>query len=384
MLMNGRAGSTLFLIALSILLASLPARGFEDGAGVNVGSYRVLHSEILGEERTILVHLPVGYESAESHYPVFYMLDGNHKAGYLRAAADVSEMAESGLAPPMILVAIANADRTRDMFPVKVDGRPTSGGAPDFLRFLAEELIPFIDREYRTVDFRILMGQSNSGLFATYAMLKDPDLFNGVIASSPMLGWCSAFVHSLVVPAFTGELDGNRWFFMVYGNEDYEHVADAVPSFVDLLRREAPARLKWDVTILKGEGHVPSAGLGMGMRFIFSGFKISDEERSAGLDRLRRHYSDLSKRYGFTIHTPASVLLHVGAPFLDEGKNEEALELFRHCVLTNPRSAWCHYYLGRAYFEIGERDEAIRSLRAALELLPGLSGARKLLEELEG
>jgi predicted alpha/beta superfamily hydrolase len=68
------------------------------------------------------------------------------------------------------------------------DGRvPPLGGAPKFLRVLKEEVIPLIDRSYRTSGDRGLEGVSLGGLFVAYAMFEEPDLFTRYSLISPSL-----------------------------------------------------------------------------------------------------------------------------------------------------------------------------------------------------
>lgn len=63
---------------------------------------------------------------------------------------------------------------------------PAAARAPAFQRFLKEELLPRIEREYR-IDprRRVLFGQSRGGSFVLYSAFTDPDLFWGRIASNP-------------------------------------------------------------------------------------------------------------------------------------------------------------------------------------------------------
>lgn len=67
--------------------------------------------------------------------------------------------------------------------------QPWAGGAPLFLRVLKEELIPLIDRQFRTSADRGLHGHSMGGLFATYALFTEPDLFTRYAITSPSLWW---------------------------------------------------------------------------------------------------------------------------------------------------------------------------------------------------
>lgn len=76
--------------------------------------------------------------------------------------------------------------------------RVKTGGGPEFLKFLKQELIPLIDQEYPTDPAkRILVGHSHGGGFALFAMLEEPELFHTYIASSPSLDYANNFLFQL-------------------------------------------------------------------------------------------------------------------------------------------------------------------------------------------
>ena len=97
------------------------------------------------------------------------------------------------------MVAVPNTDRTRDFTPTHSlrrregdDDDPclkNSGGGDAFLRFLKEELIPEIDRTYRTKPYRIIVGHSFGALLALHALQSEPDVFQGYIAIDPSVFW---------------------------------------------------------------------------------------------------------------------------------------------------------------------------------------------------
>ena len=81
--------------------------------------------------------------------------------------------------PEVILVAVVNTDRTRDLTPTKIADRPgETGGADRFLDFFEKELIPAIESRYRTQKFRVFAGHSLGGLFALHALFTRPELFD--------------------------------------------------------------------------------------------------------------------------------------------------------------------------------------------------------------
>jgi uncharacterized protein len=139
-----------------------------------------LYSQAVGDSFTIFTSLPGDYqENIKNKYPVIFLLDAN--LYFEMMAAILSRYAEVGLAPPVILIGIGYRDfmlmdslRNRDdTYPVAIPEyeMSVSGGADKFLAFIDNELIPYIDREYRTVaGSKTLIGHSLAGYFASYAL----------------------------------------------------------------------------------------------------------------------------------------------------------------------------------------------------------------------
>lgn len=174
--------------ALFILPALAPATAGDDA--IVIGHKLTVTSNILGEERQVWVYTPDGYDQSDAAYPVVYLLDG---AGHFHHATGVlSFLATRGRAPEMILVGVLNTERTRDLTPassVEADQARGSGGADNFLAFMETELIPAIEKDYRTRPYRVLIGHSFGGLLANYALAYKPALFNASISISPTLWW---------------------------------------------------------------------------------------------------------------------------------------------------------------------------------------------------
>jgi predicted alpha/beta superfamily hydrolase len=66
---------------------------------------------------------------------------------------------------------------------------PTTGGSANFISFLEREMIPYIQKQYKTNGSRTLIGESFAGLLAAEILLKKPQLFNRYIIVSPSLWW---------------------------------------------------------------------------------------------------------------------------------------------------------------------------------------------------
>ena len=170
------------VLASALIVSPLSAAPLQkDGDPVAIGTYRTLHSAILGEERQLLVHVPADYDRTTLRYPVLFQLYGQQVTNYLADAVMTAErLGNFADIPPLIIVGVANTDRYRDNLPIQPDGK-SPAGADAFLRFFAEELIPFVDRHYRTKPYRLLVGPQAGAAFGLYALTTRPGLFNASI-----------------------------------------------------------------------------------------------------------------------------------------------------------------------------------------------------------
>jgi predicted alpha/beta superfamily hydrolase len=147
-------------------------------------------NRILGAEVTYLEHSR-GYEKSRNTYPVVFMMNGQIISQFANDAATIDNLSNDRI-PDMILIGISNAGAAETYWSCPNDSGYVKGGE-SFHTFFKDELIPEINKNYRTNGYQILAGQSNTGLFVMYNFLSDPDLFNAYIVASPMFGWCPEF-----------------------------------------------------------------------------------------------------------------------------------------------------------------------------------------------
>ena len=121
------------LLALAVLIllgaGAFPhaAAAQAEGDPVSLGTYRLLHSEILGEDRVLQVHLPRGYDEAIIEYPVVYLFYSDLVDLYYSLAIHELTVLTTDQMPPVILVGVANTQRYRDLFPWPTFSLTTTG-----------------------------------------------------------------------------------------------------------------------------------------------------------------------------------------------------------------------------------------------------------------
>ena len=195
----------------------------ENKKPLTIGESIEIESKILNEQRTVNIYLPISYNpDSIAEYPVIYLLDGSMDEDFLHIVGNVQFCSFQwiNIIPESIVVGIGNVDRKRDFtYPsnLEIDQKefPSSGGAANFIKFIADELQPYIQLNYKTTKETTLIGQSLGGLLATQILFQQPELFENYIIVSPSLWWDSEMI-------LKRELDKslkNKSIYVGVGNE---------------------------------------------------------------------------------------------------------------------------------------------------------------------
>lgn len=207
--MNTRRTAAVPLIVAMLLSGPAPALHAQQG---HVLEGRTLQSAALGREWSYSVYLPPGYDAEERAYPTFYLLHGyggEHAnwARYGDAAMTADSLIAAGVLPPVILVM---PDGRNSWY---VDSDPVKGFGP-VETALIQELIPHVDRTFRTIQSRrarMIGGLSMGGYGAVHLAFKHPDLFGAAASLSGALWRTQPGRTELLTPAFGDPFDPARW-----------------------------------------------------------------------------------------------------------------------------------------------------------------------------
>lgn len=337
----------------------------------------VVHSNLLNEDRVIWVRTPHGYEQGKLPYPVLYLTDG---PGHINEVGSIVDfLVNHNRMPPLIVVGIANTDRTRDLTPTHSDDKdsagketvPTSGGADRFLDFIQTELIPEIDKRYRTAPFRVFSGHSLGGLLAIHILITRPDLFGAYIAVSPSLWWDHQHTLHQAQEFFAARTELNKEVFFSLGNEGTD-MAEPFDEFQEMLTAKAPKGFHWSSERYRDEDHGSTTMRAhyAGLRAVFADWQTPSEKGIpvGGLEGVQKHYAELSRRYGYQVLVPENLLNGMGYQLMGDKKFDEAIAVFQRNVELYPASANVYDSLGEGYENAGKFDLAMQNVQKAINL----------------
>jgi predicted alpha/beta superfamily hydrolase len=186
------------------------------------------------------------------------MPDGGLAEDFLHVAGLVQVSVGNGTMRPMVLVGIENTERRRDLTgPTRVaDDRkiaPRVGGSAEFRKFIRTELMPEVERRYRTTPERAIIGESLAGLFIVETFFVEPQLFDTYVAFDPSLWWNGEELVKRATERLRGGAGRGKTLYLASSSE--KELARLTAELATLLEKSAPAGLKWLYSPMPGETH---------------------------------------------------------------------------------------------------------------------------------
>jgi len=374
-----------------ILLIAFPgdpeaAAPQQDGDPLVLGHYRVLHSAVLEEDRILQLHLPTGYAEADIAYPAVYLFYSDQVEEYFAQAVHELSALGTDRMPQTILVGIPNTQRYRDLLAWPQEGRPGTGQAERFLRFVREELIPFVDKEYRTKAYRILVGPQAAAVFGAYAFVNQPGLFQAYVLNDPCRqdgpgrSLCRDVLARAVTPG-----GGGAYFAVSHQEGETRWSPEPLLQLAAGLEAAGPGRFRWRIHISPDWPlFLPPLEIRESLLDLFSGYTLDLDAGTPDLPRIQAHFESLSRRYGFTVDPPDHLMAAASDRLMAAGAFQEAEEVLDHLVLLHPSSLDGPWRLANLHRLVGDTASAIRYYRECLRRDPDLAPARDWLERLGG
>lgn len=378
------------LVVASIALSTFQrsAHTQSDGETISLGVYRKVNSQILDEDRILQVHVPTGYESTEATYPVIYLFYSDWVEGYYSQLVNDLYHLSIDRIPPFILVGVENTYRYRDLlpWPRSADRANEEGHADRFLSALLEEIIPFVDAEYRTKPYRVMVGPQAAAVFGAYTLLESPEIFQAFILNDP----CRfdfplrSLCHDLAAHASTSAAAGT-YFAVSHDASDDRWDMAMLEELRTNLEQNAVEGFRWRIEIdADWPFFLAPVNARSALMDLFKDYPFPSVEAVEGWEVIRAHYRRLSQDIGFTVDPPNLVLTQAGHQLTESGEHEAALEVLHNLVDLHPHSLDGPWQLANLHRIMGDTATAIRYYEECLRREPNMVPARSWLSRLRG
>lgn len=312
-----------------------------------------MKSAILNEEPKVLVAFPKDYEKGVQKYPVIYVLDGEWNFPIVANAVKV--LSDNERIPPSIVIGVTNSDRNRD-FTTKLttnfekpDFMKEVGGADNFLNYLEKELVPLVDKTFRTEPHRTIVGHSLGGIFAWHSLASRPQLFQSYLILDASVFWDNGIVVKEVKEFFKQNPTAKSRVFWGRDRIPREVWFPQNTELLEFWEKNPPKNVKFKFYEMEDETHstLVFPGTYFGLRTLYADYLIPYTEKMTLAD-VTNHYSTLSKEFGYEVRIPQGRITGVGNQF-------KTLKMFKDAI---------------ALYQIG-----LKSYTPSTEMLEGLAEA---------
>ena len=260
---------SLFLIA-SLLLGTETVFG-QDPIDRTLKPDHTIKSTLTGKTHDLYISFPRNYSAEDTiHYPVLYYLDGKSSFYSFHGARSLLDMGQE--IEDIIIVGIGSMDRWSDYTP-SVDsvtdsifsarfsippGELVSGGGPEFLTTLREEIIPFVAKQYKVTNDRGIAGNSLGALFVGYCLFVAPDLFSRFGINSPAFWWNTEEMLGREKKFSETHQSLKAKVFVSVGSLEDEQMVPVITSFCYYLKSRNYEGLDFSWTVFDNETHLSS------------------------------------------------------------------------------------------------------------------------------
>ncbi len=383
----------------SVLLLLSFCVNAQNDKSITIGKKEIIFSKVLNENRTIWIYTPdITSQNAvpDKRYPVLYLLDGDaHFYSTVGIIQQLSQANGNGVLPEMIVVAIENTNRMRDLVPsAEVDK------TNPFVDFLSAELIPYIDKNYNTAPYKLLVGHSLGGLTAIDVLAKFPQLFNAYLAIDPSMWYGSEKILNNIITQFPKQNMNGRRLFIGTANtmpkgmavsqltndnsSETQHIR-SIFKFDKFLKTNTNGLL-YSQKYYETERHntLPLISEYDGLRFIFDYYFLDATEKDFAdptasiAAKLKTHYANVSQKLGYKNSAPEALINYLAYEALGKKQYDKAQALFELNVESYPKSSNVYDSYADYFLAKNDTTNAITNYKKALQIKDNAETQRKL------
>ena len=358
----------------------------QESSEISIGKNVTIFSKILKENRKIWVYTPDKTSKAnvdDKEYPVLYLLDC--EAQFYSTVGLIQQLSQANLnsvLPEMIVVGVENKDRFKDLTPVL-------NSTNSFTNFIEQELIPYVNNNYKASNYKLLVGHSLGGLLAMDVLGKKPDLFNAFIVIDPSMWYNNEMFLNEVSLNVKNSAKTNQKLFMGVANtlpkgvliadldKDKSFETQHIRSIFKLDQNlKQNSKIKYAQKYYEKESHisVPLITQYDGLRFIFDYYLIDATEKEfidsspIIVSKLRNHYTKVSNELGYKVCPPESFINYIAFDALTKKQYEKAEGLYKLNIENYPISSKVYEAYADFLLAIENNSEAIKMYKKALSI----------------
>lgn len=333
----------------------------------------IFESFKLQERRDVQYYFPENIDDTKK-YPLIVVLDANYLFDQVVATSKFYSRFHG--MPESIIVGINQSKddlRYEDCAFEPDTGLPSEKGKK-FFEFLGMEIIPYLDLNFSTAPFKMIVGYDITANFQNYWLFKDNSLFNAYVSISPTL----APEMESRVPTRLGSFDKQIFYQLIVEGEPNKDTP-AIMAMDKAIKEIEKETLHYYFDEYKGADHISVVTYGIGKAFdnIFGMFKpISPKEyktqiltsEEPAFQYLENKYKGIEDLFGFSKPVELNDIMAIYAASRKKEDFESLKPLSDLCKSQYPETMLGFYFEGEYYEQLGEPKKALKTFEKAFQM----------------
>jgi len=337
--------------------------------------YDSMESQSLGTTRELKIQLPRNYEeNSEKYYPLVVALDGDYLFEIVAGNVDYYSYWED--MPEAIVVGVNQHDtRSEDCDISLEDYLPSKTGA-QFYDFIENELLNFMSENYRTLNFKAIVGHGKTANFINYFLFKNRPVFNAFIALSPSLSYN---MEENLTRRLSLEMDHKTFYYLSTAALDIKPNNKEAVALNTKISDLENTNLFYGFDNFTDANHysLVAQSIPKALQTIFLVFQpISKAEykehiltlETSPVDYLIEKYDTIETLFGIKKQILVNDFRAIDAAIQKTKQFKYYQELGKIASKQHPNSILGSFYIGRYYEEIGKPKKAMNIYRSAYVL----------------
>lgn len=332
-----------------------------------------IDSKVFNKERSIKVFLPNRYSrDSISNYPVLYVLDAQHQIFWDAAKGNIGYLVDNYSIMPMIVVGVVSDSRGSEFNPKN----------SELQAHLQNEVFPLVEANYRTDNFRAVLGHSWGGAFVSNTLFSDKrDMFNAYIGISPSFGDKDNVIVKHADSLLKLNTKFGKFLYLSHGDVGRREVEfKGYVNTVDSLLNKYPNKsLAWVRRPIERVGHWQIVGpsicdglLSMSRNYFADQKVIEDLSRGVN-GNLKPHIDHFNKTqketFGYIHEASSAYLNFVANDFRDLEQYDTALSVYNLALDKKPNDVKVYVNISDVYDKMERYDLAKTSFLKTQKLL---------------
>ena len=337
--------------------------------------YESIESNALGTKRELKIQLPRNYDSSpDKNYPLIVVFDGDYLFEIVAGNVDYYSYWQD--MPEAIVVGVNQVDSRSEDCEISSEDYSPSKSAAQFYNFIENELIPFMTENYRSLNFRVVVGHGETANFMNYFLFNNQLIFNSFVALSPSM---SPRMGDNLTRRLGHENDSNTFYYLSTAALDIKRNKKKIMELNTKLSALQNTNLLYAFDNFENANHYSLAAQSIpkALESIFFVFQpISKTEyknhilalQTSPVDYLIEKYDMIETLFGIEKQIIINDFRVIAAAIEKTKKFEYYQELGKIASKQHPDTTLSSFYLARYYEETGKQKKAMNIYRSAYTL----------------